>query len=190
MKKFMQIACSAILMSALSQASLAAAGTYAIDTKGAHAFVQFRYKHLGYSWLYGRFNKFDGEFTYDPKDDSKNSVTVTVDVTSVDSNHAERDKHFRSGKYLNTDKHSQAKFVSTKYKSLGDNKATLTGNLTLMGVTKPVTLDVDVIGGGDDPWGGVRQGFEGRTTINPADFGMKADIGKVELVWSVEGILK
>jgi len=58
----------------------------------------------------------------------------------------------------------------------------------LLGITKKVVLDVDVIGGGDDPWGGYRQGFEGRTTISAADFGIKAQIGEVELIWSVEGV--
>ncbi len=165
-----------------------AADRYKIDTEGAHAFVQFRVKHLGYSWLYGRFNRFDGEFVYDPKNDSKNSVTATVDISSLDTNHAERNKHLRDSKYLNADKHAQAKFVSTKYETVGENKAKLTGNLTLMGTTKEVTLDVDVIGGGDDPWGGYRQGFEATTTIKPSDFGMKANVGEVELIWSVEGI--
>lgn len=169
-------------------APLHAVDKYMIDTKGAHAFVQFRVSHLGYSWLYGRFNDFEGSFTYDPEDDTKNTVAVTVDMTSLDSNHAERDKHLREKKYLNIDKFSQAKFVSTKYESLGDKKARLTGDLTLMGVTKEVVLDVEVIGGGDDPWGGYRQGFEGRTTISAADFGMQAKVGDVDLIWSVEGI--
>lgn len=169
-----------------------AADTYVIDTKGAHAFVQFRVKHLGYSWLYGRFNKFDGEFTYDAKNDAKNTVSVTVNMSSLDSNHAERDKHLRGGKYLNASKFKTAKFVSTSYKTTGKDKAKLTGDLTLMGVTKSITLDVDVIGGGDDPWGGYRQGFEGTTTISAADFGMKGakSVGEIELTWSVEGIRK
>jgi len=181
---------AAMVLAMIFSVKAYAVDTYAIDTKGAHAFVQFRVKHLGYSWLYGRFNKFDGEFTYDAKDDSKNSVKVTVDITSVDSNHAERDKHFKSKKYLNSGKYSEATFESTSYKSLGGNKASLVGNLTLLGVTKEVVLDVDIIGGGDDPWGGYRQGFEGRTTINSADFGMKGRVGEVELIWSVEGIKK
>lgn len=188
LKRVAQFVSAGLAVAALSQPVLAA-DTYTIDTKGAHAFVQFRYKHLGYSWLYGRFNDFSGEFTYDAKDDSKNKVTATVDVTSVDSNHAERDKHFRSADYLNTDKFAEAKFVSTSYKTVGENKAKMTGKLTLMGVTKEITLDVDVIGGGEDPWGGYRQGFEARTTIDPSDFGMKK-IGMIDLIWSAEGIRK
>jgi len=164
---------------------------YAIDIEGAHAFVQFRVKHLGFSWLYGRFNKFDGNFSFDPSDDSKNSVNVTVDVTSIDSNHAERDKHLRGADYLNVSKFPEAKFVGTKYETTGDKTATLTGDLTLLGVTKEVMLDVVMIGSGKSPWGDERVGFEGRTTINAQDFGVATKwLTDVELVWSVEGIHK
>lgn len=165
-----------------------AADKYIIDTKGAHAFVQFRVKHLGYSWLWGRFNKFEGEFTYDPKDDTKNSAKVVVDITSLDTNHAERNKHLSDKKYLNSKKFGKATFESTRFTSRGENKAKLSGNLTLLGVTKRIALDVEIIGGGDDPWGGYRQGFEARGVINPKDFGMESDVGQVELFLSVEGI--
>lgn len=174
----------------------ALADDYVIDTKGSHAFVQFRVKHLGYSWLYGRFNSFDGEFSYDPKDGKKNSVTVNIDMTSLDTNHAERDTHLAGAKFLNFDKFKTAKFVSTGYKNTGKNTAKLTGNLTMLGVTKPVTIDVEHIGGGKDPWGGYRNGFEGRAVIQPKDWGldMAANLGEastnVELFLSVEGIRK
>lgn len=189
MFKFSRLICAAALTFAASNVTHAV-DNYVIDTKGAHAFVQFRVKHLGYSWLYGRFNEFEGSFSYDAKDDKKNKVEVVVDMTSLDSNHAERDKHLSAKKYLNSSKFAKAKFVSTKYETTGKDKAKLTGDLTFMGVTKPVMLDVTVIGGGDDPWGGYRQGFEGVTTISAKDFGMAADIGEVELIWSVEGIRK
>lgn len=178
------------LFLAVTIQKVSAADTYVIDTEGSHAFVQFRYKHLGYSWLYGRFDKFSGEFTYDAKDDGKNKVNASVDIKSVDSNHAERDKHFRGENYLNAAAFGSAKFVSTTYKTTGPGNALLTGKLTLMGVTKEITLDVDVVGGGDDPWGGYRQGFEGRTAIKPVEFGMKRDIGEIELIWSIEGVRK
>lgn len=182
------VMCAALVFA--PSALVAAENTYKIDTEGAHAFVQFRVKHLGYSWLYGHFDRFDGEFVYDAKDDSKNKVSVTVDVTSLDSNHGERDKHLKGKKYLNAGKHAKATFESTKYETLSEKKAKLTGNLTLLGVTKEIVLDVDLIGGGDDPWGGYRQGFEGKATISAVDFGLAASVGEVELIWSVEGILK
>lgn len=167
---------------------------YIIDQEDAHAFIQFRVKHLGFSWLYGRFNDFSGDFTFDEKDPSKNQVNVEVDVTSLDSNHTLRDRHLRSDDFLNTEKFPKATFVSTSYKATEGSKAELVGDLTLLGVTKPITIQVEHIGGGTDPWGGHRHGFEGRATIKPADWGiaMVEQLGpeaeQVELMLSVEGI--
>jgi polyisoprenoid-binding protein YceI len=179
--------CTALLLP-----TLAAADRYAIDTEGAHAFVQFRIKHLGYSWLYGRFNDFSGEFTYDLDDPSESKVQVTIKTASIDSNHAERDKHLRGADFLDVDQYPEARFVSTSYKETGINKAELKGDLTLHGTTKPVTIDVQKIGSGPDPWGGYRMGFEGTTEIALKDFGIDYNLGpasaNVELTLSVEGI--
>lgn len=177
-----------IMSSGLLGATLSAsAADYVIDKKGMHAFVQFRVQHLGYSWLYGRFNDFDGTFSYD-KDKSKDTkVEVTINTSSVDSNHAERDKHLRSDDFLNVDKFPEAKFVSTSFD--GD---VLKGNLTLLGVTKLVEIAVTKIGEGKDPWGGYRAGFEGTTKFAMADFGIKKSLGPkskdVEMILSIEGI--
>lgn len=174
--------------------SLASAADYVIDKEGAHAFVQFRVKHLGYSWLYGRFNDFDGSFSFDEKDPSKNKISVEIDVASLDSNHALRDKHLRSDDFLDVAKYPKAKFVSTAYKAKADGTAVLSGDLTLHGVTKPIDIMVEHIGGGKDPWGGYRNGFEGKATIKPDEWGipMVAKLGpasaEVELILSVEGI--
>ena len=163
------------------------AADYAFDKKGMHAAVQFRVQHLGYSWMNGRFNNFDGTFSYDEKDPSSTKVSVTIDTTSVDSNHAERDKHIRSEDFLSVDKFPEAKFESTAF-----DGTTLTGNLTLRGVTKPVQITVEKIGEGKDPWGGYRAGFEGTTTFAMADFGITTNLGpkstNVEMTFSVEGI--
>ena len=170
------------------------AADYVFDTEGAHAFVQFRIKHLGYSWLYGRFQKFDGRFSFDEANPSATTVEASVDMTSLDSDHAERDKHLRGDNFLNVDKYSTATFKSTAYEMTGENTGKLKGDLMLYGNTLPITIDVEHIGGGPDPWGGYRQGFEGRATINPADFGLdltKAlgpSAAEVELMLTVEGI--
>ena len=82
--------------------------TYDFDIKGQHAFIQFKIKHLGYSWLIGRFNRFDGSFTVDDHDTTKNRVNVEIDVASLDSNHAERDKHLRSADFFDVDKFPKA----------------------------------------------------------------------------------
>ena len=168
------------------------ADEYVIDTKGAHASIKFRVQHLGYSWLYGRFNEFSGNFTYDEKAPEKSSIEVTIKTASVDSNHAERDKHLRSDDFLHVDKYPEAKFVSTSYSQAEGGTGVLKGNLTLNGVTKPVEIDVEFIGAGQDPWGGYRAGFEGTTSFAMADFGIVKDLGPkskdVELILSVEGI--
>ena len=165
---------------------------YIIDTKGAHAFIQFKIPHLGYSMLLGRFNSFAGEFTYDENNPDAAKITVDIDVTSIDSNHAERDKHLRDKDFLEVDKFPSARFESTSFKELGDKKAELTGNLTLRGVTKPITIAVNHVGNGPDPWGGYRRGFEGTTTLTLADFGIDYDLGpasrEVEMYLSLEGI--
>ena len=181
-----------MLFAALAVCAPLQAADYKIDTKGAHAFVQFRIKHLGYSWLYGRFNKFDGSFSYDEKNPSVAKVEVTIDTASIDSNHAERDKHLRSEDFLDVGKYPRARFVSTSFTEQGDGKAELKGELTLHGVTRPITIDVEHIGHGDDPWGGYRRGFAGTTEFALADFGIKKNLGpasrEVEMILSIEGV--
>jgi polyisoprenoid-binding protein YceI len=172
--------------------TVAAPEQYVIDTEGAHAFIQFRIKHLGYSWLYGRFNDFEGTFTYDPDDTSASAIDVTVKTASLDSNHAERDKHLRGEDFLEVDKYPTARFKTTSYKETGLDKSVLEGELTLKGVTKPITIEVERIGNGPDPWGGYRRGFEGRTSFALKDFGIDYNLGpasrEVEMMLTVEGI--
>lgn len=180
------------LAAALSLPALAPAADYVIDTAKAHASIQFRIQHLGYSWLYGRFDQFEGKFSYDEKNPSANKVEVSIDTASVETNYAERDKHLRSDDFLDVEKFPQARFVSNKFEDKGDGKAVLTGDLTLHGVTKPVVIAVEHIGQGDDPWGGYRAGFFGTAKFKLADFGITRDLGpasqEVELMLSVEGV--
>jgi len=175
----------------MSSPTMAQVEEYQIDVKGAHAFVQFRIKHLGYSWLYGRFNKFEGDFTIDRENLANSTIEVTIDTASLDSNHAKRDKHLRAEKYLDVANYPEAKFVSTSLKVNADQKSgILTGNLTLKGVTKSVGLDVKLIGEGKDPWGGYRAGFEGSTTLTLADFNIKdfaPTVTKLEMILAIEG---
>ncbi len=186
-KSLLALSTAAMLLSAGN----AVAADYKIDTQGQHAFVQFRIQHLGYSWLYGTFRDFDGSFTFDEADPSKDKVNVTIDTGSVDTNHAERDKHLRSADFLNASKFPKATFVSTGVKKDGD-ELDITGDLTLNGVTKPVTLEAKKLGEGKDPWGGYRAGFEAETTLTLKDFNIKSDLGpasqQVQLMISVEGI--
>ncbi|AUX72357.1 Protein yceI precursor [Erwinia pyrifoliae DSM 12163] len=172
-------------------AATASAAEYKIDKEGQHAFVQFRIKHLGYSWLYGSFKDFDGRFTFDEADTAKDKVNVIINTASVDTNHAERDKHLRSAEFLNVAKFPQATYVSTGVVKEGDG-LTVNGNLTLNGVTKPVKLAAKLIGEGKDPWGGYRAGFEAKGTIALKAFNIKTDLGpasqEVDLIISLEGV--
>jgi len=190
MKKTLLTTTLVLAMSVLALPSQAA--DYDIDIKGAHAFIQFRIKHLGYSWLLGRFNKFSGQFNYDEKNPNAAKIEVNIDTSSIDSNHAERDKHLRSKDFLHVSKYPTASFVSTSFRETGKGKAVLKGKLTLHGVTKAITLDVDHVGHGADPWGGYRRGFAGSTTLILKDFGIKRDLGpasrSVEMFLSIEGV--
>ena len=177
---------------ALMGAGQVMAADYAIDKQGQHAFVNFKISHLGYSWLYGTFKDFDGSFSFDAAKPQDSKVNVTLNTSSVDTNHAERDKHIRSGDFLNVSKHPTATFTSTSVKSTGEGTADITGDLTLNGVTKPVVIAAKFIGEGKDPWGGYRAGFEGSTKLKLKDFDIQKDLGpasqEVELIISVEGV--
>jgi polyisoprenoid-binding protein YceI len=169
------------------------AADYVIDTKGNHASINFRIKHLGFSWLTGRFDKFSGNFSYDKTAPEAAKVKVEIDTASLNSNHAERDKHIKSADFLDAAKFPKATFESTSVKANGEGKATITGRLTLHGVTKDVVIEAEHVGGGNDPWGGVRDGFAGKTTLTLADFDIDtAKLGpssaKVDLELNIEGI--
>ncbi|MGL4318486.1 MAG: YceI family protein [Pseudomonas sp.] len=183
---------AALTLGAALFAGQAMAADYAIDKEGQHAFVNFKISHLGYSWLYGSFKDFDGSFSFDAKAPEASKVNVTINTASVDSNHAERDKHLRSGDFLNVAKNPTATFASTSVKSTGEGTADITGNLTLNGVTKPVVIAAKFLGEGSDPWGGYRAGFEGSTKLKLKDFDIQKDLGpasqEVELIISVEGV--
>jgi len=167
-------------------------GTYAFDNKDTHQFITFKISHLGYSWLYGRFNDFDGQFEYDADNPENSSVSVTVDTASIDSNHAERDKHLRSEDFLYVSEFPEATFKSTRVVVDEEGEADIIGDLTLRGVTREITLDAEMVGHGEDPWGGYRMGFEAETELRLKDFDIPMDLGPasetVELEISVEGI--
>ncbi|WP_319380539.1 YceI family protein [Thiomicrorhabdus sp.] len=177
----------------VSVSAYAAPANYQIDAKGMHASVNFKIKHLGYSWLAGRFDKFGGDFVYDSEAPSKSSIKVTLDTASVNTNHAERDKHLRSKDFLDVKKYPNAEFVSTAISENGD-QLLVKGNLTLHGVTKPIEITASKIGEGKDPWGGYRAGFSGDTSIKMADYGITYNLGpasaEVFLQLNIEGIRK
>lgn len=185
---------AAAVLGAISYAPAAEAAEYVIDTKGAHASINFRIKHLGFSWLTGRFDKFSGTFAFDDKNPDASKVKVEIDTASVNSNHGERDKHLRSADFLETDKYPTAAFESTSVKMTGDGKAEIAGKFTMRGITKDIVINAERVGGGSDPWGGYREGFTGTTKLVLSDFAIKKDLGpaakEVELTLEVEGVRK
>lgn len=178
--------------SALLSAGQAMAADYVVDKEGQHAFVDFKISHLGYSYITGTFKDIDGKFSFDAAKPEDSKIEFNVNTASVFTNHAERDKHIASADFLNASKFGKATFVSTSVKSTGKNTADVTGDLTLLGVTKPVVVKATFLGEGKDPWGGYRAGFEGTTTIKRSDFGKQKDLGPasdmVELYVTFEGV--
>ena len=178
--------------SALLTAGQAMAADDKIDKEGQHAFVDFKISHLGYSFITGTFKDIDGKFSFDAAKPEDSKIEFNVNTASVFTNHAERDKHIASDDFLNASNFGKATFVSTSVKSTGANTADVTGDLTLLGVTKPVVVKATFLGEGKDPWGGYRAGFEGTTTIKRSDFGKQKDLGPksdaVELYVSFEGV--
>ncbi|PCJ29776.1 MAG: hypothetical protein COA99_19115 [Moraxellaceae bacterium] len=165
---------------------------YRIDSHNSHAFIQFKIKHLGFSWLYGRFNTFDGTLALDEKAPENSHIEVTIQTASLDSNHAERDKHLRGPDFLHVKLYPTAVFKSTSVTLTGDKTGMLKGNLTLHGVTRLIEIPISYVGGGKDPWGGYRHGFTGSTTLTLTDYGIERDLGpfstQVELLLDIETV--
>ncbi|MDQ6964334.1 MAG: YceI family protein [Mariprofundales bacterium] len=180
----------------LSCATTAIAEEYQIDIKGQHAFIQFKVKHLGYSWLLGEFRKFTGSFSYDEQHPEDSRVSVTIKADSIDTNHAERNKHLRSPDFFDVKRYPTITYVSNSYTDKGSGHGVIHGALTLRGVTKSVDITVEQVGAGADPWGGYRRGFLGHATLHLADYKMPfaPKLGtasdRVELLLSIEGIRK
>jgi polyisoprenoid-binding protein YceI len=192
--KFRMILAAAIVVMGMSSA--AQAEDYDIDIKGQHAFIQFKIKHLGYSWLLGSFDKFNGSFSYDEKAPEKNSVEVTIDTASINTNHALRNKHLRGEGFFEADKYPVITFRSKSYTPTGKGRGVIHGTLNLHGVSKDIDIEINQIGAGPDPWGGFRRGFEGHAMLHLSDYKMKkgpmlgAAAENIDLFLSIEGIRK
>jgi polyisoprenoid-binding protein YceI len=143
------------------------AGTWNIDA--SHSEVGFTVRHL-MSKVRGQFTSFEGSLTTSDSLESTRA-TATVDLNSIDTRDAQRDGHLRSADFFDVEKHGQMTFSTTSF-----DGSVAHGELTLKGVTKPVELDVEFLGIGQDPWGGQRLGFEATTTINRKDWGVDFNI--------------
>ena len=178
---------SGLILASTILLSPAMAANYKIDISGQHASITFRANHLGFSYIAGRFNKFDGSFSHDRDNPAASSVEVTIDASSIDTNHAERDKHLRSVDFLEVSKYPQMHFVSSGYSASADGDI-LKGNLTIRNVTRPLEIKLRQVGEGKDPWGGYRSGFRGQARFNAADFAMPEWVGEIEIEVNIEGV--
>ncbi|MDP2697032.1 YceI family protein [Thalassospira sp.] len=161
------------IVAGLSSAALSvqAAETYKFDTE--HTSVVFAVSHLGFSNFQGRFGGIDGELVLDRDAPANSSLTVTIDLTAVDSGVAALDGHLQTPDFFNTAEFPTATFKSTSVELTGDKTAKVTGDLTLHGVTSPVTLDVTLNGEGAHPMSGLYiAGFSATGTVTRSAFGM------------------
>ena len=195
MKRFrtLSLAAAALVATVFLQgtsSSQGAAASYKID--GEHAHVVFRISHLGYSYTYGRFNKIGGAFKFSPGDASQNHVKLEIVTESVDTQVAKRDGHLRSPDFFSAKEFPKITFESTSWKAAGDKAFDVAGKLSLHGVTKEITIRVDFVGEGKDPWGNYRTGFESVFTIKRSEYGMKKMLpaigDEIRLMISLEGI--
>ena len=156
----------------------AAPADYEIDM--AHTFVLFDVSHLGFSTMPGRFAEFSGEMTFDDENIENSTVAITINTASVDTYHAKRDEHLRSPDFFNAAEFPEMTFSSTAVKKTGDNTAQLMGDLTLLGVTKPVTLELTLNKAGVHPFNKKTvAGFTAKGVIKRSDFGMKYGVPNI-----------
>lgn len=137
----------------------------------AHTLVEFSAKHLMITTVKGRITGVEGDIYVDEKEPTKSSVEVTMDARTLDTRIDQRDQHLRSADFLDVEKFPEVKFRSTEIRGEGQNFK-LTGDLTIRGVTRPITLDVTFEGRTKDPWGGERIGFSATGKIDRRDFGL------------------
>ncbi|GHE19814.1 YceI family protein [Halomonas urumqiensis] len=187
------VVATAIAATTLIAVSHAQAADYVVDTENQHAFVQFKINHLGYSYILGQFEEFEGSFSYDPENLEASSVEMEVQTDSLNTNHAERNRHFMSDDFLSVAEYPTASFVSTGFEPEGDSEGVLTGELTLKGETREIEMPVTLVGEGEDPWGNYRAGFEGMTTLALADYGIDMSdfpeiMHELELYVTFEGV--
>ncbi|WP_179413391.1 YceI family protein [Mucilaginibacter sp. E4BP6] len=137
-----------------------------------HSEVQFKVKHLVISTVSGFFKSFEGELDTENDDFTDAKISFSLDINSIDTNQSQRDEHLKSAEFFDAEKYPKISFKSTSFTKAGDDEYKLAGDLTVKGVTKPVTLDVEFGGAADDFYGNTKAGFEISGKINRKDFGL------------------
>ena len=145
-------------------------GTYRIDP--SHSRIGFVARHAMVTKVRGSFNEFDGSGYFDVEEPSRSHLELTIKAASIDTRNADRDAHLRSNDFFAMEQHPEIRFVSTSVAESGPSRYTLAGDLTIKGVTKPVSFDLELAGPATDPFGNERIGVEGSTTVNRKDWGV------------------
>lgn len=176
----------------------AAAATYVLDK--SHCNIGFSVKHMVISNVKGKFDDFEGSFDFDDAKKNINSAQASIKTASVNTGDQKRDEHLRGAEFFNAEQFPEITFALKNSRSLGGGKMQVTGDLTIHGVTKAVTLTGEFLGTANDPWGNKRAGFTAEGEIVRADYGMTWNklldggglvVGdKVKLQVEIEGILK
>ena len=156
----------------MSTATTAApAATYTIDP--AHSGAGFKIRHLMIAYIRGGFSGVTGDVVFDPSNPANSKVNASIDANSLLTHDVKRDAHVKAGDFLDTANHPTITFVSKKVIADGKNQWKVVGDLTLRGVTKEATLQVETAGAeAKDPWGNLRTGAEATTTIKRSDYGL------------------
>jgi polyisoprenoid-binding protein YceI len=170
----------------------AASETYEVDP--VHSSAIFRIKHLGIAYVYGRFNDLSGTLKIDDERPASSVVEIFAKTKNVDTYNSERDNHLRSQDFFDAKKFPVISFKSKAFTKVSKDEYEVTGDLSIHGVTRPLTVKVQRTGSGEDPWGGFRIGFETTFMIKRSDFGMNFMMGgvgdEVRIILSIEGIRK
>jgi polyisoprenoid-binding protein YceI len=145
-------------------------GTYAIDP--THSRIGFVARHAMVTKVRGSFNEFDGSGFFDEEDPSQSTLQLTIKAASIDTRNADRDAHLRSNDFFDMETYPEITFASTDVHQVDGEHYRVTGDLTIKGVTRPVTVDFEYTGAAVDPYGNRRIGFEGQTTVNRKDWGV------------------
>ena len=145
-------------------------GSYTLDP--AHSRLGFVARHAMVTKVRGAFNEFEGSATIDGTDPSASSVRITIQAASIDTRNEQRDQHLRTNDFLDLENHPTITFVSSAIEHEGGNDFRVTGDLTIRGVTKSITIPLEYEGSATDPFGNARIGFEGSVAINRKDWGV------------------
>jgi len=140
-----------------------------------HSEVQFKVKHLVISTVSGFFKSFEGSLETSNDDFTDAKIDFSLDINSIDTNQSQRDEHLKSGEFFDAEKYPKVTFKSTSFKKSGDDEYKLKGDLTIKGITNPVTLDVEFGGSAADFYGNTKAGFEITGKINRKEFGLTWD---------------